>query len=120
MADGRRGPKGLGKNANICVKEEFKIAVKIALDKFRLDESQKGSLFIISPKRGLYLCLYFTSEIGCLSPFFMFLQRLLSSVYIPNNDTIIYLFDICRWLMKLFFIRVIARVTNTSNEVTQK
>lgn len=36
-----RGPKWGGK---ICVKEEFKIAVKIAFDKFRLDESQKGML----------------------------------------------------------------------------
>ncbi|XP_048584251.1 3'-5' RNA helicase YTHDC2 [Nematostella vectensis] len=39
MAD-KRGPKGL-RNQNICVKEEFKIAVKIALDKFRYDETQK-------------------------------------------------------------------------------
>ena len=26
----------------ICVKEEFKIAVKIALDRFRFEEKQKG------------------------------------------------------------------------------
>ena len=27
----------------ICVKEEFKIAVKIALDRFRFEEKQKGN-----------------------------------------------------------------------------
>ena len=30
----------------ICVKEELKIAVKIALDRFRFDESQKGDGYI--------------------------------------------------------------------------
>ena len=30
------------KQPEICVKEEFKIAVKIALDRFRFEEKQKG------------------------------------------------------------------------------
>ena len=29
--------------SEICVKEEFKIAVKIALDRFRFEEKQKGN-----------------------------------------------------------------------------
>ena len=30
------------RQSEICVKEEFKIAVKIALDRFRFQEKQKG------------------------------------------------------------------------------
>jgi len=37
------GPsKKARKQPEICVKEEFKIAVKIALDRFRFEEKQKG------------------------------------------------------------------------------
>ena len=37
------GPsKKTRRQSEICVKEEFKIAVKIALDKFRFQEKQKG------------------------------------------------------------------------------
>jgi len=31
----------------ICVKEEFKIAVKIALDRFRFEQTQKGRVLCL-------------------------------------------------------------------------
>ena len=37
-----KSAKRTRKEPEICVKEEFKIAVKIALDRFRFDEKQKG------------------------------------------------------------------------------
>ena len=45
----------------ICVKEEFKIAVKIALDRFRFEEKQKGNNGVFRiiesvTERDLYLC----------------------------------------------------------------
>ena len=42
------GPSKTSKTQReICVKEELKIAVKIALDRFRFEESQKGNIFIL-------------------------------------------------------------------------
>ena len=35
------------KQREICVKEEFKIAVKIALDRFRFEETQKGRVLCL-------------------------------------------------------------------------
>lgn len=78
MADGR-GPKGLGKNVKICVKEEFKIAVKIALDKFRLDETQKGNLFVLFLKLYYYLRLDFSLSFHRFSSF-NYLTQLLETI----------------------------------------
>ena len=53
--------RSAGKHRTICVREEFKIAVKLALDKFRFDENQKGTLNNFLPIFGRhpFLSLFF-------------------------------------------------------------
>lgn len=57
----------------ICVKEEFKIAVKIALDRFRFEEKQKGNpldflRIKMSPRTQLMTtsCSYHCYQIGII------------------------------------------------------
>ena len=55
------------KQREICVKEEFKIAVKIALDRFRFEETQKGRvlcLWVVEKYRVIicFSCLFFVSK----------------------------------------------------------
>ena len=61
------------KQREICVKEEFKIAVKIALDRFRFEETQKGRvlcLCVVAKYRVIicFSCFFFVSkkQLECL------------------------------------------------------